>query len=228
VATVKRIVCLAKSRMWKGNCIAGREFEVGKLGAWIRPVSKRKHQEISDQECKYTDHGSPNLLDIIDVPLLGRLPKGHQQENWLVDSKGTWAKTGRMSWDELIHFADNGDSLWVNGYKTAKGINDQVPVEHMLGIGNSLTLIYVEGLSIRILTEGADYGEPRQRVQGAFRFSNAQYRIKITDHSIEDRYSGQTDGVFRVGECLLTVSLAADPFFGNHYKLIAGVMEKTA
>ena len=37
--TVKRIVCLANSRMPGGNCVAGKEVLVGgKIGGWIRPV----------------------------------------------------------------------------------------------------------------------------------------------------------------------------------------------
>jgi len=48
MATVKRIVCLANSRKLQGRCIAGREIVQGKPGAWIRPVSAREHEEVSE------------------------------------------------------------------------------------------------------------------------------------------------------------------------------------
>jgi hypothetical protein len=46
--TTRRIVCLANSRKMNGRCIAGRELNEGKAGAWIRPVSDRPHHEVSE------------------------------------------------------------------------------------------------------------------------------------------------------------------------------------
>ncbi len=51
--TTKRIVCLANSRKLQGRCIAGRELVSGKPAAWIRPVSDREHEEVSEYERQY-------------------------------------------------------------------------------------------------------------------------------------------------------------------------------
>ena len=52
---VKRIVCLANSRKLHGRYVAGREWVGGRAGRWIRPVSDREHQEVSEYERQYED-----------------------------------------------------------------------------------------------------------------------------------------------------------------------------
>jgi len=81
VATVKRIVCLANSRKLNGRCIAGKELLGGRSVGWIRPVSAREHEEVSEYERQYEDGSDPQVLDIIDVSLLDPRPKSYQQEN---------------------------------------------------------------------------------------------------------------------------------------------------
>ena len=80
---VKRIVCLANSRKLHGRCLAGREWIDGHPGRWIRPVSAREHQEVSEYERQYEDGSDPRVLDIMDVPLLEPSPgpARYQSEN---------------------------------------------------------------------------------------------------------------------------------------------------
>ena len=74
--TAKRIVCLANSRKMSGRCIAGKELlEDGRVGGWIRPVSDREDEEVSEFERQYDDGAEPRILDVIDVPVLNSLPK---------------------------------------------------------------------------------------------------------------------------------------------------------
>ena len=70
MAVTKRIVCLANSRKLNGRCIAGREVSRGGAGPWIRPVSEREHQEVSEYERQYQDGSDPRVLDVISVPLI--------------------------------------------------------------------------------------------------------------------------------------------------------------
>lgn len=93
---IKRLVCLANSRKLQGRCIAGREWLEEGPGAWIRPVSHREHQEVSERERMYEDGSDPQLLDIIDVPLIEPRAGRPQTENWLLDPKWYWRKVGRL------------------------------------------------------------------------------------------------------------------------------------
>src|SRR5690349_939479 len=115
---VKRIVCLANSRKLSGRCIAGKES----LGGWLRPVSSREHEEVSEYERQYSDGSDPRVLDIMDVPLLEARPKDYQQENWLLDPDKYWRKVGRATWTDVDLLVDTLEPLWIDGYHTYHGL----------------------------------------------------------------------------------------------------------
>ena len=103
---VKRILCLANSRKLSGRCLAGREFDGLEAGPWIRPVSDREHEEVSEHERQYEDGSDPRVLDVIDVPLCEPRPSGYQVENWLLDPEYYWQKAGRLPQTELSRFTE--------------------------------------------------------------------------------------------------------------------------
>ena len=57
----KRIVCLANSRKLSGRCVAGRVFDGHEVGEWVRPVSARQNEEVSEYErqCLTISIGEP-------------------------------------------------------------------------------------------------------------------------------------------------------------------------
>ena len=85
MAVVKRIVCLANSKKMSGRCVAGREVGASGPGPWVRPVTSRPSEELSEIERMYEDGSEPRLLDVIDVPLLQHRPHACQTENWLLN-----------------------------------------------------------------------------------------------------------------------------------------------
>lgn len=136
--TVKRIVCLANSRKLHGRCVAGKELQGENPGRWIRPVSAREYEEVSEYERQYQDGSDPQVLDILRIPLLNPRPKGYQQENWLLDPNNYWVKVGRGEWKLLESLADALGPLWINGHSTYNGRNDKIPLSEASALDSSL------------------------------------------------------------------------------------------
>ena len=220
---LKRIVCLANSRKLHGRCVAGREWRDGQAGGWIRPVSERESQEVSEYERQYEDGSDPHVLDIVDVPVLSSVPYRHQSENWLLDPERYWEKVGRVSWFDLPDLQDTEGPLWVNGHETYHGLNDRVPIELTDGLDDSLKLIHVDELRLSVFKPGEAFGNAKRRVQGSFTQDGVPYALWVTDPVYERRYLAKLDGDYRIGECFLTVSLG-EQYQGACYKLIAAVI----
>src|SRR5687768_5938409 len=125
---VKTMVCLANSRKLSGRCVAGKELNEGSPGEWIRPVSDRPHQEVSEYERHYQDGKDPRVLDIINTPLKRHQPATYQSENWLLDPDHYWARAGSVSWNDLFELIDTPRLLWINGFSTSNGSNDRIPI----------------------------------------------------------------------------------------------------
>lgn len=221
----KRIVCLANSRKHSGRCIAGKEIlRDGSVGEWIRPVSARASEEVSEYEREYDDGSDPRVLDVIRVPLKNALPKGFQRENWLLDPDYYWEKIRSVGMNELPGLADSVSSLWMNGYSSANGVNDRIPMSDTSGIEGSLRLIRLSNLELFVFAQDAASGKPRRRVQGHFRYNGVNYGLWVTDPRYERAYLQRPDGNYRIGGCFLTVSIG-DEYHGYAYKLIAAIIE---
>ena len=220
----KEIVCLANSRKLLGRCIAGREWSgTGNAGDWIRPVSKRNNQEVSEYERQYEDGSDPRLLDVIDVPVLRACPENWQTENWLLDPEYYWRRSGKYSRFDLVALADPVKPLWIDGHSTYNGRNDKVPLELTSSISDSLRLIRVERLELAVFSPGEAFGNAKRRVQGRFEFSGQEYALWVTDPACEKEHLAKLDGTYAIGESYLTISLG-EQYQGACYKLIAAVI----
>ena len=221
---LKRIVCLANSRKLTGRCIAGREWtEEQGVGSWLRPVSARENQEVSEYERQYKDGSDPRLLDIINIPVIGPQPKDYQTENWLLDPSYYWEKIGVFSLRDMPKLVDPIAPLWINGQSTYHGWNDKILLESADSVSNSLRLIHVERLNLVVFESGGAFGNPKRRVQGQFIHSGTRYKLWITDPVYERAYLAKPNGIYNIGECYLTISLG-EPFEGACYKLIAAII----
>lgn len=221
--TVKRIVCLANFRKLYGRCIAGREWRGEGAGPWIRPVSARDGQEVSEYERQYEDGSDPRVLDVVDVPLLEPRPDGWQTENWLLDPRRYWEKAGRLSPLDLAPLRDPAGPLWIDGHHTWNGRNDKIPLEAAGSVTGSLRLLHVDALQLVVGRPGEAFGNDKRRVQGRFTHAGRDYRLWVTDPGFERRYLAKLDGAYALGGCHLTISLG-EPFGGACYKLIAAVV----
>lgn len=221
---VKRIVCLANSRKLSGRCIAGRVWneELG-VGQWVRPVSAREKQEVSFYERQYQDGSDPQVLDIIDIPVLQSRPDGYQTENWLLDPDYYWEKAGKLTPFDLSELVDPVAALWIDGQSTYHGQNDKISLESADSVSDSLRLVHVERLTLSVFKPGEAFGNSKRRVQGRFPHADKEYQLWITDPEIERAYLAKPDGIYEMGECYLTISLG-EPLDGACYKLIAAII----
>ena len=220
---VKRIVCLANSRKLHGRCVAGREWRDGRPGPWIRLVSDRENQEVSEYERQYEDGSDPKVLDVIDVPVLAPRPDGCQSENWLLDPEYYWEKVGRLSWFDLPALADAAGPLWLDGHSTYHGRNDKIPRELADSMEDSLRLIHVDRLELSVFRPGEAFGNTKRRVQGRFMHSGRGYALWVTDPVYERQFLAKLDGDYDIGESFLTVSLGE--LYGDAcYKFVAAVI----
>ena len=160
---------------------------------------------------------------MIDVPLVSRRPKTYQRENWLLDPNRRWSKVGQLQWADLPDLTDAAQPLWINGFSSRSGQNDQVPLAETADVDNSLRLIKVDSLTV-IVSEPARPSANYPILRGRFSYHGDEYCFRITDPESE---SGSVDLAYReyqVGERYLTISLG-EPFEGHAYKLIATIFK---
>lgn len=221
----KTIVCLANSRRNAGRCLAGKEV----LGSafthtWIRPVSERLSQEISEEERRYKDGTDPEVLDIMSIPLLEAGSRGHQTENHVIDSGFYWRKEGGLLWQDLAAAVDqvSGD-LWVNGFSSHHGTNDRIPEKIASKLTNSLLLVRPQALAIKVAVEGSDSGGPKRKIRASFALNGRKYLLAVTDPIVETDYLSKPDGYYPIADAYLCVS-AGEGFMGYCYKLVAAIV----
>ena len=226
----RQIVCLANSRKPDGRCIAGKLYFQGKFGSWLRPISAREGEELSEAERHVGPKTEPAMLDILEFSIIAAKPSHHQTENWIINPKVKMQKVGSISPKDLMLALDRPINLWIVGSSSKRGKNDFVPEDRIEEVTDSLFLINPTSFAIHVLTE--DFmGRQSRQVRGQFSHYGAEYNLKITDPVVEAKYLAKGDGIYKIQNALLTISLTEKVFRPryNHsaglYKLIAGVIE---
>jgi|SRR5579871_4502466 len=228
MAYLKTIICLANSRKLTGRCVAGKEWDGFKPGAWCRPVSSRDRGELTAERWYAKSWRDPRLLDLIEVSLVCRRPSGCQSENHLVDATVKWRFKGHVSPTSLVPALDHPTgSLWVNGESTTGGLNDRVQASVAERQKNSLVLVQPEKLIVSVNTEAANTEHARRRVRGHFTLAGQEYGLSITDPIVEEPIMRHPDGFStELQKPILCISLS-EKFASQNacYKLIAGVIQ---
>jgi hypothetical protein len=162
--------------------------------------------------------------------LIRHQPHACQTENWLLDADYYWSKVRAVGWAELQHYLENPATLWVNRRETYSGTNDEILRTEADVLPNSLFLIRVPYLELKVFAPGVDFGNPKRRVQADFRHRGVRYALWVTDPVIERHYKARDDGTYQVGECCLCVSLGEPMQKQNgdwcRYKLVAAVIQR--
>ena len=220
----KTILCLANSVKYGGRCVAGREASVRGFGSWIRPVSDRAGEEVSEAERCYAGGAEPRVGDLITIPLARPVPHDYQQENHLIEPNTRWVRTGVVRWSALQLAVDDLEGpLWVNGSSSFNGVNDRVLEATARKMASSLYLVHPRQLKLIARDEGGNDRPVKRRTRASFSLGGVPYELAVTDPEIQAKYSTLGLVESAVSEALLTVSLG-EPFNGYAYKLVAAVI----
>jgi len=219
---------LANSRKPDGRCVAGKLYAQGNFGAWLRPISERDGEELSEQERHISKGVEPALLDIMEFMVTKHKPSAHQPENFLINPQYKFKHVGRVNIEELIKAVDKPTNLWIMGYQSKTfGKNDLVPPDRISEVSISLYLINPHSFTIQVLQ-----GTYSLQVRGQFSYLGAEYNLRITDPIIEEKFIPKGVGEYKINDVLLTISLteklftvASNPSSSGYYKLIAGVID---
>ena len=223
----KTIVCLANSRKPGGRCVAGKEVSEGRYGPWIRPVSVRASAEIARDERQYENGREPEILDVINIPMIAAVPRVHQTENHMIDADCYWSKTGALAWDDVEDLLDRPPKLWGASDSTHHGRHDRITPADASRFRNSLWLITPEDVVIGVLTPGADFGNPKRAVRADFRYQGTRYNFKVTDIIAEQAFLARPNGDYALDqEVKFCISLAEAHTDGYCYKLVATVISE--
>jgi hypothetical protein len=219
----KTILCLAKSWRPHGHCVAGKIFDNGQAGAWLRPVNAKNGNAASDADLQYQDDTSAGVLDVVSIPFIGPRPESHQTENEDLDPEYYWIKKGGATWAEVVGATDTvAGTLWSNTDSSYHGLNDKVSEAEAATFKQSLYLIKPEQIDLVVGDESLFGGGTQRRIRAYFRFNGVCYNFVVTDPWITAEYDGK-EGTFRIDKCRLCVSLP-EVFKGTATKLAAAVI----
>ncbi len=154
------------------------------------------------------------------------MPQLYQSENYLIDAGCYWVKKGRLSWADIKEFVDKPVPLWTSNDSTYYGLNDRVKVPIAAKLPNSLMLIAPEDLTIKVLTEGGEFGNPRRRVRADFKHAGTSYSLIVTDPVAEKALLARPNAEYQPKGAYLCISLGEAHTDGSCYKLVATVISK--
>ncbi len=225
----KQILCLANSRKYGGRCVVGKEVLADRTLVWVRPVGSSPTGEVMPDEMCFEDESLPQLLDVIEVPLLEPNPLPYQPENWLAAPE-PWTRLRVADKANIERWLDAPAPLWENGHDTAQGTNDRFPYVAGESLEDSARFVSVPSLDITVSDRKDDEGAIKRQLRGSFAHAGDVYGLRITDVDFEERYSEVRPGKFRLGKAYLTVTIGEpyEPPSGGglyHYKLIAAIIE---
>ena len=218
----KKIVCLANSRKISGRCLAGKVIETNE---WIRPVSNRDTEEISEEERRYKNGQMPQLLDIINIQIKEHKPKLFQNENYLIDDGFYWEKIDCYN-EDMMNLLDTPNDLWGTQSSSYQGCNDRIPENIANNYSNSLYLIKPQSLNIIVREEGREFGTPKRKVRAEFTYNNTKYCFPITDPIVESNYLSGENGDFTldIENIFLCLSIGL-PYNNYCYKFVASIIK---
>ena len=194
---MKKNVCiLTKSLKDREFCVAGIDISNGQ---WIRLVST-KDGGVFPKEL--LDDANINVLDIVEVDFIKKVPLKVQQENWLVNTNIKLKKISTWSIGNVkkIHKTDNPERIF---YNTSSSLTE----DDIKNIDHSLEMVNVKNLEFDVY----DKGDERPHFRVHFEYNSNKYTLCLTD----PEYRDEDYNKIKIPSSTLIISLPAYPYGDN-------------
>lgn len=205
----KQIIILTKSAKYGGLCVAGVDFITGE---WIRLVIRGGGQ-ITNNIMRYQRGSNVEILDCVEVNILGSAATPIQSENVYLDTTKYIKKIKKISTRELLEIHNLED------HKTILGNNSHVIRSNINDIGHSLEIVKVNNAILyRVMVSKGCY-----KTKLDFNFNDLYYHnMSVTDSD----YFGIKDGT-RLGEVILVISIPDDDYskINGYFKFVAKIFK---
>lgn len=225
-----KICVLANSIKHSDRCIAGIEIDKDSegryiFGSWIRPISSRDNQAITNEESILDNRRQPKILDVIGIPLLKKRLDRHHNEDCLIHPKENWTYHGKVSISDISHLINSPKNLWLE-YPKRPFSPDRVSPEFVrVNSLPSLYMVRVENLELAITQN--EFGKKRRAV---FSYHGIRYDLALTDPEAQKKYfpnfARTPLGTIEKGppkNSILIISLTPQ-FNGKYYKIVATIL----
>ena len=204
-----KVIVLTKSSKHGGLCVAGIDAENGQ---WIRLVSNNSstHGALMYEDIIYEDGSEMQILDIVDVEIIGKENNPIQPENYIINSNFYFKLRGRSELRDVLtlHPCEKLPAILGN-------YNCYVPETDIGKVGYSLTMIQVKNLFIHQVHNPS--GAPKTKA--SFFYNGYNYsRMPVTD----SKFYSVSDGKY-YSEAILIMSIGT-PYNSNYYKFIAAIL----
>jgi hypothetical protein len=221
----RTIVCLANSiKHHPSRCIAGKEWSANGAGQWVRPVADYRIDEgaISPAASRLQDGSQPQLLDVLQIPLVDPVPHGCQVENHMISGEA-WQRKGKLQWIDLQDMVEDHLDVWGSGNSSRNGLNDRLSLGEANLERDSLRLMRPENFRLVVSTTGAEFNNAKKGMRALFNIGRTAYSLKVTDPRFTDMMRQYNEDVeYSIANCVICVSIS-ESFKDIHYKLIAAI-----
>ena len=216
----KTIICLANSYKHGGRCIAGVSLEDG---AWIRLRGESADGALEPREYVLDDGTEPRLLDIIQVEVHYAVQTKAHPEDWQI---------APVQWNLVERPAV--ESRW-SGVASEKAKSKGVLGDHRDRIAEWELKYKPMRSSLCLICPAEIYwwireDKGKRKYRTLFHHNYVTYDFALTDPRWIEHLNLLPAGIYphakfaaADAETWLTVSLS-EPYFGFHYKLVAGVI----
>jgi len=216
----KTIVCLANSYKHGGRCIAGVSVEDG---GWIRLRGESADGTLEPREYVLDDGSEPRLLDVIQVEVHYAVRSKAHPEDWQI---------APVQWNLVERPAAEARWAGLTGGKAkSKGIlndhRDRIAEWELKykPMRSSLRLVCPSEICWWIKED-----KGKRKYRALFHHNYVTYDFALTDPRWLEHLNLLPTGIYphsnfatAPAETWLTISLS-EPYFGFHYKLVAGVI----